>query len=201
MKGKDICPPVRLLQSAVDEFVMELVGKRIEAFLGKRGRATLRALVEKELASTGQDPRPEIKRLKGRLVEIAKKVDSVVDLAASSPEDRDLLTERLGRLRLERREAEGRLREIEVVPVQTAKADEIVDSIMAGLADARHLFAQGSMEEKKRVTRAFVESLTVVGSKRSGELRLKKLPALEALSFSSVESLAGVGFEPTTFGL
>jgi hypothetical protein len=40
-----------------------------------------------------------------------------------------------------------------------------------------------------------VESLTVVGSKRSGELRLKKLPALEALSFSSVESLAGVRYE------
>jgi DNA invertase Pin-like site-specific DNA recombinase len=195
MKGKAICPPVRLLQSAVDEFVMELVAKRIEAFLGKKGRATLRALIEKELESSGQDRRPEIRRLTARLVEIAKKTDTVIDLAATSPEHRDLLNERLGRLRLERREAEGRLRELESAAVQTVKADDIVKSLLAGLADARRLFAQGTMEERKRVVRAFVESLTVVGSKRSGELRLKKLPALEALSFSSVESLAGVRYE------
>jgi len=40
--------------------------------------------------------------------------------------------------------------------------------------------------------RAFVECITVAGSKRSGEIRLRKLPALEALGNRSVESLAGV---------
>ncbi len=159
-------------------------------------------LVEKELAAIGQDPRPEMKRLKARLAEIATKADSAIDLAASSPENRDLLNERLGRLRLERREIEGRLAEIESIPVRVANPDVIVDALLQGLANARQLFDKGTMEERKRVVRAFVENLTVAGSKRCGEIRLKKLPALESLSAgSSVESLAGVGFEPTTFGL
>lgn len=203
MKGKAVCQPIRLLQSAVDEFVMDLVAKRIEAYLGKKGRATLQRLVEREFDSTGEDPRPETGRLKARLAGISQKADTVIDLAASSPEHRDLLNERLGRLRRERQEVEARLRELEQVPVRAVvKADDVVDTLLEGLADARRLFGQGTMEERKRVVRAFVESLTVVGSKRSGEIRLKKLPALEAVSSAlSVESLAGVGFEPTTFGL
>jgi hypothetical protein len=185
-----------VLQSAVDAFVMDLVGKRIAMLLGTRGRTTLRRLVARELAAVGQDPRPEIARLKGRLAELVKKADAIIDLAAASSEDRDLLNERLGRLRLERRDIEGRLRELELVPVREANADEIVDSILEGLADARRLFDQGTMEERKRVVRAFIETLTVVGSTRTGEIRMKKLPALESLSAgSSVESVAGVRCE------
>jgi len=46
------------------------------------------------------------------------------------------------------------------------------------------------------VVRALVDGLTVVGSRRSGEIRMKKLPALELVSAgSSVESLAGVLYE------
>ena len=202
MKGKAICPPVRFLQSAIDDFVAELVGNRIAAFLGENGRTTLRRLVEKELQSAGQDPRPEIRLQKGRLAEISKKVDSVIDLAASSPEHRDLMNDRLGRLRQERQEIDSRLRELELVPVCVTNPDELVDSILNGLADARRLFDQGTMEERKRVVRAFVDGLTLCGSSRTGELRIRELPARASLiTGSSVEMVAGVGFEPTTFGL
>ena len=55
---------------------------------------------------------------------------------------------------------------------------------------------RGTIEERKRVAHAFVESLTVADSKRCGEIRMKELPALESLSAgSSVESLAGVRYE------
>jgi len=48
------------------------------------------------------------------------------------------------------------------------------------------------MEERKRVVRAFIEGLTVVGSSRSGELRMKKLPLPQQLSNgSSFEMVAG----------
>ncbi len=202
MKGKSICPPVRVLQTAVDELVAEIVGERIAELLGKKGRPILRKLVEKELQSVAKASQPEIHALKASLAEITQKIDSVVDLAASSPENRDLLTERLGRLREERREIEGRLEELKAASECTVKPNDIVDAMLAGLADARRLFDQGTVEERKRVVRAFVESLTVAGTKRSGEIRLKNLPALEALTgASSVESLAGAGFEPATFGL
>ena len=63
-----------------------------------------------------------------------------------------------------------------------------------GSRDAQ-LFDQGTIEERKRIIRAFVESFRVAGSKRSGEVRLRKLPALESLGNCSVESLAGVRYE------
>ena len=175
-KGKSICQPIQFLQEPMDDFVMDAVGQRISTFLGKNGRATLRRLVEKELGTQGHDPRPEMRRLKARLEEIATKADSVIDLAASSPDCKDLLSDRLGRLRVERREVESRLRELELVPVRRTDPEAVVDSILDGLADARRLFEHGTMEERKRVVRAFVDGMTVVGSKRSGELRMKKLP-------------------------
>ncbi len=201
-KGKAICQPIQFLQDPMDDFVMDVVGQKIAAFLGKNGRATLKKLVEKELGSTGRDPRPEMRRLKARLEGIATKIDSVIDLATSSPDCKDLLSGRLGRLRHERQEVEGRLRELELVPVRLTDTEAVVDSILDGLADARRLFEHGTMEERKRVVRAFVDGMTVVASKRSGELRMKKLPAPQSLGTgSSFEMVAGVGFEPTTFGL
>ena len=201
-KGKSFCQPIQFLRGALDDFVMDIVGKRIAILLGKNGRDILRKLVEQELGAMGHDPRPEMNRLKARLAGITTKIDSVIDLAASSTDCKDLLSERLGRLRAERQEVEGRLRELEKVPVRTTDPEAVVDDILDGLVEARQLFEHGTMEERKRVVRTFVEGMKVAGSKRSGEIRMKKLPAPELLGTgSSVESLAGVGFEPTTFGL
>ena len=137
-----------------------------------------------------------------RLEEISAKADAIIDLAASSPENRDLLSDRLRRLRAERQEDESRLRELEAVPVRTMDPDAVVDAILEGLSDARRLFERGTMEERKRVVRAFVDGLTVAGSERSGELRMKKLPTPELLGAgSSFNMVAGAGFEPATFGL
>jgi hypothetical protein len=74
-KGKSICQPIQFLQSAMDDFVVDAVGQRITAFLGKNGRATLKRLVEKELGAKGHDPRPEMQRLKARLDWISTKID------------------------------------------------------------------------------------------------------------------------------
>jgi site-specific DNA recombinase len=201
-KGKSVCQPIQFAQTAMEDFVVDAVGQRIADFLGENGRATLERLVEKELGAKGHDPQPEMRRLMARLEEISAKADAIIDLAASSPENRDLLSDRLRRLRAERQEDESRLRELEAVPVRTMDPDAVVDAILEGLSDARRLFERGTMEERKRVVRAFVDGLTVAGSERSGELRMKKLPTPELLGAgSSFNMVAGAGFEPATFGL
>ncbi len=113
------------------------------------------------------------------------------------------MQDRLGRLRGEKREIEDRLREIDPIPVRVTDPEAVVNTILEGLTDARRLFGQGTMEERKRVVRAFVETLTLNGMSQTGELRIKKLPMppSRGTGSSSFESLAGVGFEPTTFGL
>jgi DNA invertase Pin-like site-specific DNA recombinase len=201
-KGKAICQPIQFLQKPLDEFVMDLVGKRMAAFLGENGRVMLRRLVERELATEVEDPGPEMRELRAHLDALNTKIDSVIDLAASSPENKDLLTDRLGRLRKEKREIERRLSELAEVPTRTIDPETVVDTILDGLKDAGRLFEHGTMEERKRVIRAFVEGLTLDGASQSAELRIKRLPEPDpAGAGSSFDMVAGAGFEPATFGL
>ncbi len=199
-KGKTVCQPIQFPQRVFDDFVLDLVGQRIDAFLGVKGRAALRRLIEKQLAPAGPDPGPERHRLKARLTELTTKIDSVIDLAATSAEHRELMKDRLGRLLGERQEIEGRLRELDQAPVNAPNPAGLVDAILAGLTDARQLFDHGTMEERKRVIRAFVENLTVDGVGGSGELRIKRTPDAQGIG-DSFKVVAGAGFEPATFGL
>ena len=88
------------------------------------------------------------------------------------------------------------------MPSQTIAPEDVVEIILEGLANAQRLFEHGTMEERKRVVRAFVEGLTIDGASQSGEIRMKKLPAPEMPGTgSSFDLVAGAGFEPATFGL
>ncbi len=199
-KGKSVCQPIQFPQAVFDDFVLDFVARRIDAFLGRQGRAKLRALIERQLAPQTPDPKPEMRDLKARLKELTTKIDSVIDLAASSAEHRNLVQDRLGRLCGEREEVEARLRALQQVPTSTPNPAKLVDAILAGLTDARGLFEQGTMEERKRVIRAFVERLTVDGLSGHAELEIKRIP--DALSIrDSFKVVAGTGFEPVTFGL
>ena len=202
-KGKSVCQPIQFAQEPLDDLVMDLVGKRMAAFLGAKGRASLLSLVEEQLATQDtRDVQPEIRKLRARLDEIATKIDSVIDLAAAATENRDLLTDRLGRLNREKREIERQLAELEELPTETIAPEAVVEIILEGLANAQRLFEHGTMEERKRVIRAFVEGLTIDGQSQSGEIRMKKLPAPDVPSTgSSFDLVAGAGFEPATFGL
>jgi hypothetical protein len=94
------------------------------------------------------------------------------------------------------------LAELEQVPTQTVAPEAVVEVILEGLANAQRLFEHGTMEDRKRVVRAFVEGLTIDGASQSGEIRMKKLPAPDVPSTgSSFDLVAGAGFEPATFGL
>ncbi len=121
-------------------------------------------------------------------------------MATASEDHRELMKDRLGRLLAERQEIENRLRQLEQVPAKGPSPDVLVNAILADLEDARKLFDHGTMEERKRVIRAFVENLTIDGVAGTGELRTKRIP--DALSIrDSFKVVAGTGFEPVTFGL
>ena len=92
--------------------------------------------------------------------------------------------------------AQSMCRKLEQVPTQAIPPDAVVETILAGLADARPLFEHGTMEERKRVIRAFVGGLTINGASQSGEVRMKKLPVSEMPSTgSSFELVAGARYE------
>jgi hypothetical protein len=184
-KGKSVCQPIQFLQKPLDDLVIDLVGQRLASLLGKNGRLVLRQLVDKELALQTEDPARETRELEAHLAALGKKIDSVIDLATSSPENKELLTDRLGRLRKEKAEIESRLAELAETPAQVSDPEAVVDAILEGLADAQTLFEHGTMEERKRVIRAFVEGITLDSASGSAELTMKKLPEPDLLGTGS----------------
>ena len=82
------------------------------------------------------------------------------------------------------------------MPTQTIAPEDVVEVILEGLANAQRLFEHGTMEERKRVVRAFVEGLTIDGASQSGEIRMKKLPAPDVPGTgSSFDLVAGARYE------
>ena len=64
-----------------------------------------------------------------------------------------------------------------------------------GSTDASRLFEHGTMEERKRVIRAFVEGITLDAASGSAELTMKKLPEPDLLGAgSSFVLVAGVRY-------
>jgi hypothetical protein len=82
------------------------------------------------------------------------------------------------------------------MPTRTIDPGAVVDAILEGLADARQPFEHGTMEERKRVIRAFVEGITLDAASQSAELTVKKLPEPDlAGAGNSFVFVAGVRHE------
>jgi len=72
----------------------------------------------------------------------------------------------------------------------------VVDTLLEGMADARQLFEHGTMEERKRVVRAFVEGIRLDAASGSAEITVKKLPEPDLVGAgSSFVLVAGVRYE------
>lgn len=66
------------------------------------------------------------------------------------------------------------MRDLDAMPIRVADPEEIVEAILEGLTHAHQLFEHGTVEERKRVIRAFVERITLDAVSRSGELRINR---------------------------
>jgi hypothetical protein len=72
----------------------------------------------------------------------------------------------------------------------------VVDAILEGVADVQTLFEHGTMEERRRVIRAFAEGITLDAASGSAELTVKKLPEPDLLGTgSSFQVVAGARCE------
>jgi chaperonin cofactor prefoldin len=102
-----------------------------------------------------------MRELGAHLEALSTKIDSVLDLAASSPENKDLLTDRLGRLHREKQEIERRLSELARVEQET---ENLRSAIKAGLQDIA--WANGELarlktdrDERRQFARLFVKKI------------------------------------------
>ena len=82
-------------------------------------------------------------------------------------------------------------------------ADALAAEIVEAMSGFEALFEEGTLEEQKEFIRLFVEKIELNAEEKRAVVHIRRFPAPASLvtGNSSFQMVAGVGFEPTTFGL
>ena len=197
-KGNSVCNRVLFRKEYLEEFVLSGVKRRLDNFLSGGGRRVLEKFIAEELHCGRKDPREEIAGLRSRLEEIDKKADVLLENITSA--NRKFIDRKLAKLRSERRTLEARLQELKSIDYKPIDVRGTVDGILARLSDFDGVFAEGTIEERKEFLRSFVSKIKLFPAECRERVQFFRIP-LPVNGNSSFVSIAGVGFEPTTFGL
>jgi len=197
-KGPSVCEKALFPQEALDEFVLDVVESEMERLLSENGRETLRRVIDEELRRSGDDPREEIGRLKGRLAEIDAQADRLLDLLDGS--NKQFVDQKLGKLKKEKELVKARLEELTEKKTDILDLNSVVEGILAFVSQAKQSAREGTPEERKSFLRSFVTKFDMDPDKGEGLLHVRDVPD-PAAGILSNSSIAGVGFEPTTSGL
>jgi hypothetical protein len=199
-KGNSVCNKVLFRKEHLEEFVLNGIKRRVDNFLSGGGKRLLKKFIAEELQGGRKDPREEITGLRLRLEEIDKKADVLLDNITAA--NREFIDRKLARLRSEKRTLEARLEELRGIDYKPVDVHGTVDEILARLADFEGIFAEGSIEEKKEFIRSFVAKIKLFPTECRGRVQFFRIPLpVTGNGNSSFACIAGVGFEPTTFGL
>ncbi len=171
-------------------------------YLSQGGKALLRRAIEESLSRPiTADPSRELGEVQGRLAEIERKADSLLELMI--PANRDFIDSKIEQLRLERQALQSRLGELESEKDAARDVRTAAEDVLAELTEFRDVFREGTLEEQKAFIRAFVPEIVLEPGAGRAVVRIRKFPPPRSraggnLSFNVV---AGGGFEPPTSGL
>ena len=103
----------------------------------------------------------------------------------------------------ERSRLDSDLEALEAIPQNDLDADALAAEIVEAMSGFEALFEEGTLEEQKEFIRLFVEKIELNAEEKRAVVRIRRFPAPASLvtGNSSFQLVAGVGFEPTTFGL
>ena len=201
-KGTSVCQKMLFRQDRFDERVVAEVGRRIMGYLAEGGMDLLRRCVEESLSRpTGDDPSREIPEIRGKLAEIEKKADSLLEMM--TPANREFVDEKLVRLRQEREALKARLRELEAVSAPAEQANGLASEVLSTLREFEGVFKKGAPEERKALIRAFVPEILLEPDGGQAIMRIRRFPPPRSRAGGnlSFRFIAGGGFEPPTSGL
>ena len=220
-KGNSVCPRRTLPKDEIEGYVLDVIGQMLGQYFVGENLTLLRKFVEEELGSLTPDFSNEIDRVEARLSEIEKVVTNLIDNITST--NREYVDKRIIELKRERIELENKLRTLEADGKKRIEVSTLVDQALEIAGDFKRVFEEGTIEEKRSFIRAFLTRIDLDPESCQGEARFILLPGMQdALQHravmansegnsqqkgpngpdaSSLISVAGEGFEPSTFGL
>ncbi len=180
--GRSVCDGLRVPMAYLDDAVLDGIQKRLERVLD---REVLRQRLRERLEAD----RPQenaIDTLRTRRAETRRKIDRLIDLAATGPADLPSLHGALVRLERERQALEAELAETTARRDDRRNVDGIADALIAALSRSREVLEAGDPEERKRLVRAFLREIEIRKPTRQAVLSWYRLPAPENLSVKLV---------------
>ena len=152
--------------------------------------------IRAQLNDQFKDSTSDIKVLEGKVKLLVKKIDDLLD--AVDPAHKELLNRKLGELNQEKKRLE-----IEIVSLGKNSKPKIdlekaSKEVLAGLEDFEPIFREEApVDEKKAFVRRYIGAVKVIPQEKKVLVGWYPIPRPK----SPISIIAGVGFEPTTFGL
>ena len=200
-KGTSVCTRSVIQRDVLEGMILEEIGKNIRTFVGAEGgRGVLRSLLEEMISGEEElgGREDELSKLTAQKADIERRIGAILDNI--SAENKDFADKRIRELKEELRKIEPRIDELQAALGAKVDLDELTDAMMGYLESFEQVASEGTVDEKRRLVRAFTHKLELDPETGRGHAELLYLPKDEALSndpesaLSSFYMVAGASF-------
>lgn len=192
-----MCTPLRIRKDLIETFVVHSIKEYLaQSNIGDMALKKLEEMLE------GDELRiSEWDRVTAGLNENAKKMNNLINLVESGAKI-DSVINRIKELELERDHLQEHLGIIEKSMPTKADLKMMAEEISRIIMNFQGEFYNSSPAQQKQLLRRFVAGVMVYREdKTRAQCYIRKIPLTNQSMGSSLQFVAGVGLEPTAFGL
>ena len=198
-KGKSVCERHVIRQDVLETFVIDEIGQSLQEVLGQTDSEVLQELMKEYIDAPQEGFDDELAKLRERESDIRRKVNNILDNITAG--NREFADERIREFKCELRETEPRLAELERAVGMKVDIEKATEEMLGFLREFDKVLAGGSIDERRRVIRAFVKEIRLDPQTNESQALLFNLPEPEGLtqlepatSDSSFRMVAGARF-------
>ena len=133
-----------------------------------------------------------------------RKIDTLTEdvLNEVAQKNREFFYPKLDQLREERERLEVRANELRRVSQSKFDVRKLARTMVESVRRFPEVFKEGTTEERREFVQLLIERLVLNAGEKKALVHIRRFPAAAALpGMLLLVLVAGVGFEPTTFGL
>jgi len=179
MKGNSVCKRDIIQRHVIEGLVIEAIGENIRQLLEGADPIEPRSLVRQHLGVTEEGASEELRSLRAQGEEIRAKINNILDNITR--ENREFADERIAELKRELLELNPRIEELQRTAGMHVDLDEAVRAMTDMLSSFGNVMKEGSIDEQRRVIRAFVRQIRLDRQNHEGRAEVFALPALRPL--------------------
>ena len=195
-KGNTCCRRSTIPKEMIEQWVLEQIGRLIQDYLGRGGEKRLQEMIRQELAGMGGFDESEFAIIRQHKSDIEAAIENLLDNITTT--NREFVDRRIEKLRDEMVELERR----ESLLVEQQNRDQQTEAFareaMRVVRDFDRLVAEGTVEEKRTLIRAFLRVLDFDPITRKGIAHFWVVPSVGQDEFNAGPPGAGPRNVPTT---